>query len=342
MNPNSLKSTVRAILDEGRGVLAADESTPTLTQRFTELDIASTEESRRDYREMLFSGPGLGAFISGMILYDETIRQKTKDGIPFPDAMAKAGIVPGIKVDTGAKDLAASAGEKVTEGLDGLRDRLAEYRVMGARFAKWRAVITIGDGIPTDRCIYTNAHALARYAALCQEADIVPIVEPEVTMDGDHTIETCYEVTERMLSVVFRELFDQHVALEYVLLKANMVISGKKCPEQAGVQEVAERTIDCLRNAVPAAVPGVVFLSGGQKDELASAHLNAMNLLDPQPWELSFSYARALQGPALRTWLGQDSLVEAAQQALYHRARCNHAARIGKYSPDVEQPPPVT
>jgi fructose-bisphosphate aldolase, class I len=334
-----LGATIEHLLGDGKGILAADESTPTITKRFDKLGIESTADSRRDYRQMLFSTPGIGDFISGAILYDETIRSETSDGTPFPEAMKQAGIMAGIKVDTGAKDLAGAPGEKVTEGLDGLRERLAEYYGMGARFAKWRAVIAIGDGIPSRYCIDTNAHALARYAALCQEAGIVPIVEPEVTMDGGHSIDRCYDATTATLHVLFDELYEQRVVLEHILLKANMVISGSECPEQAGVDEVADKTLECLRRVVPAAVPGVVFLSGGQSNELASAHLNAMNRRGPVPWILSFSYARALQGPAMEAWRGEASNVETAQKALHHRARCNSAARRGEYSEEMEAVP---
>lgn len=336
MDGYSLGATVADLIGKGRGILAADESTPTLTKRFDALDIPSTEESRRNYREMLFSTPRLSDYIGGVILYDETIRQHTQDGTPFPEALTAWGLVTGIKVDTGAKDLALSPGEKVTEGLDGLRERLAEYRDIGARFAKWRAVIAIGDGLPTDRCIQANAHALGRYAALCQEAEIVPIVEPEVTMDGSHTIQRCYETTALTLHQVFNEIFSQGVDPEHILLKANMVISGNECLEQADVQEVAARTIDCMRRVVPPVVPAIVFLSGGQSDELASAHLDAMNRLGEQAWDLSFSYARALQGPAIKAWRGDEGNNTSAQAALLHRARCNGAARAGKYSQDME------
>ncbi|CAN5762264.1 fructose-bisphosphate aldolase class I [soil metagenome] len=341
MSAPELGSTVRELIAEGKGILAADESTPTITKRFARLGIDSTADIRRNYREILCSTSGLSEFVSGVILYDETIRQQTRAGVPFPNALKEWGIIPGIKVDTGAKDLAGSNGEKVTEGLDGLRERLAEYGEMGARFAKWRAVIAIGEGKPTDYCLATNAHALGRYAALCQEAGVVPIVEPEVTMDGDHTIDDCYAATERTLHELFDELLDQHVELEHILLKANMVISGKDCPQQAGVEEVARKSIRCLRNVVPAAVRGVVFLSGGQSARLATAHLNEMNRLDDQPWRLGFSYARALQGPALESWRGEDANREAAQNALHHRARCTSAATLGKYSADMELADPV-
>ena len=332
-----LEETARAIVTPGKGILAADESSPTIAKRFTSIDVESTEENRRDYRELLFRTEGAEEFVSGVILFDETIRQNAADGTPLPRILEDKGIIPGIKVDTGAKQLASSPNEKVTEGLDGLRDRLAEYRGIGARFAKWRAVIAIGDGIPTDYCIDTNAHALARYAALCIEAGIVPIVEPEVLMDGSHTIERCYDATERTLRKVFAELAAQRVPLEQILLKPNMVLSGKECPVQASVREVAEATTACFERVVPAAVPGVVFLSGGQSDELATAHLNEMNRIGAAPWELSFSYGRALQAPALKAWGGKASNVGAGQQAYYHRARCNGAARYGKYTEAMEK-----
>jgi fructose-bisphosphate aldolase class I len=287
---------------------------------------------------MLFTTAGIEEFISGVILFDETIRQKADDGTAFPEVLSRQGIIPGIKVDKGAKPLAGAPGEKVTEGLDGLRERLAEYKRLGARFAKWRAVITIGDGMPSAYCIDANSHALGRYAALCQEAGLVPIVEPEVLMDGDHTIERCFDVTEAVLSSVFRALRDQRVALERLLLKPNMVLPGTDCPRQASVAEVAEATVRCLLRAVPAAVPGVVFLSGGQAEELATARLNAMNTLTgPYPWELSFSYARALQGPAMKAWGGETRNIAGAQKAFYHRAKCNSAARYGRYTPELER-----
>ena len=333
-NPEEI---ARALVAPGKGILAADESSPTIAKRFASIDVESTETNRRDYRELLFSTAGAEEFISGVILYDETIRQEAANGTRLVDGLEKAGIIPGIKVDTGAKALAGSPEEKVTEGLDGLRDRLAEYRDLGARFAKWRAVITIGDGIPSDYCLNTNAHALARYAALCLEADVVPIVEPEVLMDGGHDIARCFDVTERTLTKVFGELHAQHVALEQILLKPNMVLSGKDCPQQADVREVAEATLRCFRRTVPAAVPGVVFLSGGQSDELATAHLNEMNAIGNVPWELSFSYGRALQAPTLKAWGGRSEQRAAAQDAFLHRARCNGAARSGGYSAEMEQ-----
>ena len=336
MAQNPLEEVAQSIVAPGKGILAADESTGTIEKRLKSIDVPSTEENRRAYRELLFRTAGANEFVSGVILYDETIRQNAADGTPLREILASQGIHPGIKVDMGAKQLAGSPKEKVTEGLDGLRERLAEYRSLGAKFAKWRAVITIGEGIPSDYCISTNAHALARYAALCVEAGLVPIVEPEVLMDGSHTIERCHQVTTRTLHKVFRELFTQQVPLEQILLKPNMVLSGSECTTQASVQQVADATLDCFRNSVPAAMPGIVFLSGGQSDELASAHLSKMNELGGGPWELSFSYGRALQAPALKAWRGSADNVEAAQKALYHRAKCNGAARYGKYSDAME------
>jgi len=338
MSIQELEKTARAMVAEGKGILAIDESFPTIKKRFDSINIESTEESRRTYRDLLITNPGGNDYISGMILFDETIRQKAADGTPFPEAMIKQGIMPGIKVDTGAKDLAGHPGEKVTEGLDGLRDRLAEYKELGAKFAKWRAVITIGDGIPSTGCIEANAHALARYAALCQETGIVPMVEPEVLMDADNTIERCYEVTETTLKTVFHELYKQSVTMEHTILKTNMIISGKQCPNQADVQEVADLTVNCLLNCVPAALPGIVFLSGGQSAELATAHLNAMNANNENlPWPLSFSYGRALQEPCLKTWAGKEDNVVAAQATLLHREKCNGLACLGEYSKDLEQ-----
>ncbi len=338
MTTETLDATARALVPPGRGILAADESHPSIAKRFEALGIENTPENRRSYRQMLFTTGGAAEYISGVILFDETIRQKSDDGTPFADLLARQGIIPGIKVDKGAKPLPGAPGEQVTEGLDGLRDRLNEYKGLGARFAKWRAVIAIGPGIPSHYCIEANAHALARYAALCQEAGLVPIVEPEVLMDGDHTIERCSEATETTLHMVFHALHDQRVRLEGMLLKPNMVLSGKSCPRQAGVQEVADATVRCFRRAVPAAVPGVVFLSGGQSDELATAHLNAMNAMPgPQPWQLSFSYGRALQAPALKAWNGQPTRLGEGQKAFYHRARCNGAARHGRYTPELER-----
>ena len=334
---DTLESTARALVAPGKGILAADESSPTIAKRFASIDVESSEENRRDYRELLFRTAGAEEFISGVILFDETIRQQAADGTRLVEVLEKVGIIPGIKVDTGAKNLAGAANEKVTEGLDGLRERLADYREMGARFAKWRAVIAIEDGIPSDYCLQTNAHALARYAALCLEAGVVPIVEPEVLMDGTHDIGRCFDVTERTLEAVFGELHAQRVALEQILLKPNMVLSGKDCAKQADVREVAEQTLRCFRRTVPAAVPGIVFLSGGQSDELATAHLNEMNAIGNAPWELSFSYGRALQAPALSAWGGKAAQREAAQGAFLHRARCNGAARSGGYTQAMEQ-----
>jgi fructose-bisphosphate aldolase class I len=338
MSIMQLESTARALVSPGRGILAADESHPSIEKRFSALGIENIAENRRVYRQMLFTTPGAAEFISGVILFDETIRQQADDGTALGNLLAERGMIPGIKVDTGTKALAGSAGELITEGLDGLRERLAEYRGLGARFAKWRAVITIGAGIPTPSCIDTNAHALARYAALCQEAGLVPIVEPEVLMDGDHPIERCFEVTETTLHTVFAALHRQRVALEGMLLKPNMVLSGKSCPRQAGVQEVSEATVRCLRRTVPAAVPGIVFLSGGQSDELATAHLNAMNTMgETHPWQLSFSYGRALQAAAQKAWKGDRGRVAAGQNAFHHRARLNALARSGRYAPEMEQ-----
>ena len=333
----ALERTAREMVADGKGILAADESNATMSMRLEQVEVEPTEEARRRFRELVFTTEGVEEHISGVILFDETLRQSSSDGVPFPELLAQRGVIPGIKVDTGAKPLAGAPGEKVTEGLDGLRDRLADYSEMGARFCKWRAVITIGDGIPTDYCLRTNAHALGRYAALCQEAGLVPIVEPEVLMDGDHAIDRSYETTVATLHHVFRELFEQRVACEGLLLKANMVMSGYDCPDQAGVQEVAERTLRSLRQTVPAAVPGVVFLSGGQSDQRASAHLDAMSRVEGLPWEISFSYGRALLGLSLETWRGEQSNLAAAQAALQHRARLTGAARRGEYSEEMEQ-----
>jgi fructose-bisphosphate aldolase, class I len=337
MVAQEIHETAEAIVAEGKGILAADESTGTIKKRFDSIGVESTEETRRAYRELLFTTEGVEEYISGVILYDETIRQRAADGTPFPKLLESKGIIPGIKVDKGAKPLALAEGETVTEGLDGLRERLAEYRDLGARFTKWRAVITIGGGIPSEYCIWTNAHALARYAALSEEAGLVPIVEPEVLMDGDHTIERSFEVTSRTLHAVFTELRDQRVQPEGMLLKPNMVLSGYDCPEQASDEEVARETIRCFRRHVPAAVPGVVFLSGGQSDEQATARLSAMNAMGPHPWQLSFSYGRALQAPALKAWAGKEENVEAARRAYYHRAKMNSAARTGMYAPEMEK-----
>ncbi|WP_353252982.1 class I fructose-bisphosphate aldolase [Salinisphaera sp. PC39] len=337
MQAQALIDTANELVAPGKGILAADESTGTIKKRLASIDVESTEENRRAYRNLLFTTPGVEDFISGVILFEETLFQKADDGTPFPDLLAAKGIVPGIKVDKGAKPLAGFEGEKVTEGLDGLRERLADYREAGARFAKWRAVIDIGEHIPSDNCIDVNAHALARYAALCQEAGIVPIVEPEVLMDGAHSIERCEAVTARVLARVFAELDAQGVLFEGMLLKPNMVIAGKECPQQAGVAQVAEATLRCLKRYVPAAVPGIVFLSGGQSDEVATAHLDAMNRIGGAPWRLSFSYGRALQAPALKAWSGKPDNVPAAQEAYFKRAKCNGAATRGEYSEDMER-----
>jgi fructose-bisphosphate aldolase class I len=334
-----LTSIARALVAPGKGILAADESDGTIKKRFDSIGTESTEDRRRAYREMLFTTPGMGEFISGVILFDETIRQSASDGRPFTKVLEETGVIPGIKVDTGSKPLAAFPGEEVTEGLDGLRGRLAEYAGLGARFAKWRAVINIDvtAGVPTGVGIAANAHALARYAALCQEAGIVPIVEPEVMMEGDHTIDACFDATRRTLHTVYEELFLQRVDLPGTLLKPNMVLSGKKCPVQAGPDEVAAATIRCFLETVPAAVPGIVFLSGGQTDEQATANLNAMNARGLSlPWQLSFSYGRALQAPALKAWGGVDENLGEGQKAFYHRAKLNGAARYGTYTPEME------
>jgi fructose-bisphosphate aldolase, class I len=335
MAVQELQEVARAIVAEGKGILAADESDGTIKKRFDSIGVESTEENRRAYRDLLFTTEGVEEYISGVILFDETIRQKSADGTPFPQLLESKGIIPGIKVDKGAKPLALAEEETITEGLDGLRDRLVEYRELGARFTKWRAVISIGKGIPSEYCIWANAHALARYAALSEEAGLVPIVEPEVLMDGDHTLERSFEVTSRTLHAVFTELRDQRVQPEGILLKPNMVLSGYESPDQASDEEVAEETLRCFRRHVPAAVPGIVFLSGGQSDEQATARLSTMNALGPHPWQLSFSYGRALQAPALKAWGGDN--VEAAQRAYYHRAKMNSAARTGMYAPEMER-----
>jgi fructose-bisphosphate aldolase, class I len=364
MNMQELIDTARTLVAGDKGLLAMDESNPTCNKRFARLGIPQTEGARRAYRELIVTTPGLGACISGAIFYDETIRQQKKDGTPFVKAITDAGIIPGIKVDTGAKDMAGYPGEKVTEGLDGLRNRLAEYSQMGARFAKWRAVIAVGDGIPSRGCIEANAQALARFAALCQEAGLVPVVEPEVLMDGGHTLERCGEVTEEVLRTVFNQLYTQRVMLEGMILKPNMVLSGLTCPQEEKVSEVgvgeqqyqvrlidrrqddvsevdkaADATVKCLLRAVPAAVPGIAFLSGGQPAELASTRLNAMNVRfkSQLPWALAFSFARAIQQPALEIWQGKEANVLAAQKALYYRARCNRAARRGEYNAATER-----
>jgi fructose-bisphosphate aldolase class I len=329
-----LELTARALVAPGKGILAADESDGTIKKRFDSIDVESTEDNRRAYRELLFTTEGVEDYISGVILFDETIRQQAADGTPFPELLASKGIIPGIKVDLGAKPLALTDGETITEGLDGLRGRLEEYRALGARFAKWRATYSIGEDLPSEYCVWTNAHALARYAALCQEAGIVPIVEPEVLQDGTHTIDESAKVTGRVLHGVYTELRDQRVDFAGTLLKPNMVMSGYEASSRAGVDEVAERTLDVFMRHVPAAVPGIVFLSGGQSDEDATAHLNAMNARGPHPWELSFSYGRALQAPALKAWAGSN--VEAGQQAYLRRAKLNGAARSGAYAPEME------
>jgi fructose-bisphosphate aldolase class I len=338
MSEASLQETARALVADGKGILAADESTGTIKKRLDSINVESTEANRRDYRTLLFTAPGAGNHISGVILFDETIRQNAADGTPLVEIIQDAGIIPGIKVDKGAKPLAGHPDETVTEGLDGLRERLEEYAELGARFTKWRAVYRIGEVIPSPACITTNAHALGRFAALSQEAGLVPIVEPEVLMDGDHDIDDCAEVTEEALRTVFAELAVQEVLLEGMLLKPNMVLSGKDCPEQAGVEEVAARTLRCLRRTVPAAVPGMVFLSGGQSDEAATLHLNTMNKLagrasaEPAPWKLSFSYGRALQAAPLKAWAGDSDNLAAAQAALMERAKANGAATLGQYA----------
>lgn len=332
---NDLENIARALVAPGRGILAADESTPTITKRFQAVGLPCTEETRRAYREMLFTTPEIGDCISGVILFDETIRQKAKDGTSFVQVLQQRGIIPGIKVDKGAKPLVRFPGEKVTEGLDGLRERLDEYLQLGARFTKWRAVIRMGDGIPTRIALAANAHALVRFAAQSQEAGLVPIVEPEVLMDGNHNIQQCGEVTETMVRLLFQELAGHHVALEQMLLKVNMVLPGEDCPQHASALEIAEATLRCLRHAVPPAVPGIVFLSGGQADIPATENLNVMNVIDGVPWQLSFSYGRALQAAALKAWHGGD--VPAGQQAFLHRAKCNSAARYGHYSEETEE-----
>lgn len=337
MSAQELLTTARAMMAPGKGILAMDESTGTSNRRFEQVGIATTVENRRAYRELIITTPGLGNYISGAILYDETIRQSTQDGVPFVKALNDAGIIPGIKLDAGAKDLAGHPGEKVTEGLDGLRERIAEYYEIGARFAKWRAVITIGEDIPSRSCIEANAHALARYAALCQEGGLVPIVEPEVLMDGNHTLDRCFEVTEATLEAVFNQLYDQRVVLEQMILKPNMVLSGKECPQQASVDEVADATVTCLRRMVPGAVPGIAFLSGGQSSALAAAHLNTMHVKYGSilPWRLTFSYSRAIQQPALEAWRGQNETVEEAQRLLLHWAQCHSVASLGQYNTDM-------
>jgi len=338
MNVQELLNTVQVLIGGDKGLLAMDESNPTCNKRFAKLSIPQNEETRRAYRELIVTTPGLNESISGAILYDETIRQKKKDGTLFIKALIDAKIIPGIKVDTGAKEMAGHPQEKITEGLDGLRDRLKEYVQMGVRFAKWRAVIAIGNGIPSRGCIEANAQVLARYAALCQENGLVPIVEPEVLMDGAHTLKQCCEVTTEVLRTVFNQLYTQGVMLEGMLLKPNMILPGLTCSKQESVDEVADSTVKCLLRTVPAAVPGIMFLSGGQSCELASARLNAMNARFKLelPWALSFSFARAIQQPALEIWQGKEGNILAAQQALYHRAKCNQAARRGEYNALME------
>jgi fructose-bisphosphate aldolase, class I len=337
MSAHQLHETARAIVADHKGILAADESTGTIKKRFDSIGVESTEETRRAYRDMLFTTPGFEEHVGGVILYDETIRQSSSDGTPFAELLAAKGVVPGIKVDTGAKPLALRADEVVTFGLDGLPERCEEYVGLGARFAKWRAVITIGDGIPTRGCILANAHALARYAAICQDAGLVPIVEPEVLMDADNSIEVCRDVTDRTLTAVFDELWEQGVDLDGTLLKPNMVIAGKGCSDQAPPSRVAELTVDLFRRVVPAAVPGIVFLSGGQSELEATENLDAINRVEGSPWPLSFSYGRALQASALKAWSGEPANVEAGQSAFLHRARMNALAAAGQWSAEIEQ-----
>lgn len=333
-----LRATTQAMVAPGKGILAMDESKGTCDRRFEKLGIPTTEERRRTYRELILTTPDLAEFISGAILFDETIRQSTQAGVPFVQVMQEAGMIPGIKVDLGTKDLAGCEGEKVTEGLDGLGDRIAEYYQMGARFAKWRAVIAISDDLPSETCLVANAHALARYAALCQAGGLVPIVEPEVLIDGEHSIERCYEVTERTLQIVFEQLRLNRVEFDKMILKPSMVISGSNCPVQASVEQVAQMTVNCLRNNVPVAIPGIAFLSGGQSNEHATAHLNLIHAKfgTQCPWTITFSYARAIQQPALDYWHGDDANIPIAQQLLYHRAKLNGAASIGHYSSEME------
>jgi fructose-bisphosphate aldolase class I len=338
MNIAELNAIAKALVATGKGIIAMDESAPTIAKRFKKVGIEDNVENRRVYRQLLLSTPALSNYISGAILFDETIRQTTADGVPFADYMKKIGIIPGIKVDKGMKDLAGFPGEKVSEGLDGLRERLVEYYKMGARFSKWRATIQIGPGIPTAFCIEANAHALARYSALCQENGLVPIVEPEVLIDGNHTLEQCYDASLATLRVVFRQLTEHRVAFEGVILKASMVISGLATPKRAGVDEVADATVRCLLNAVPASLPGIVFLSGGQGNEEATAHLNAMNARHPKlPWPLTFSYSRALQQPVMETWKGNTANAAAAQKQLLRRAKFNGLAATGSYKPQMEK-----
>jgi fructose-bisphosphate aldolase class I len=337
MDKTLLAKTAAAMVARGKGVLAADESSGTCEKRFKSVNVECTEENRRAYRGLLFATPGAEQYVSGVILFDETLRQKTTDGVPFPAYLAGKGILPGIKVDKGAHDLALCPGEKVTEGLDGLRARLAEYFKLGARFAKWRAVITIGEGIPSHACLYANAHALARYAALCQEASIVPMIEPEVLLDGGHSVERAEEVTEATLRATYAAIAAYGVSVEHLILKTSMVVSGKDHARQAPVDEVAERTVRVLKRTVPAAQPGIVFLSGGQSDLDATAHLNAMNNMKGLPWPLTFSYSRALQNPALKAWSGKAANLAAAQKAFHHRAHMNGLAALGKWKPELER-----
>jgi len=337
MGANEIETNAKRMVAPGKGILAADESDGTIKKRFDSINVESTEENRRSYREMLFTTEGIEEFISGVILFSETIRQKTLEGTPFSTLLSSHGIIPGIKVDKGAKPLAGAPGETITEGLDGLRERLKEYYDLGARFTKWRAVIKIGDGLPTEKAIDTNAHALARFAILSQEASLVPIVEPEVLMDGDHTIERCYEVSLSTLRSVFSELKKQGALLSGMVLKPNMILSGKECPDQASMHEVADHTVRCLGNCVPGLLPGIAFLSGGQSYENATAHLNAMNALGNHPWELSFSYGRALQAPALKVWGGNFTNITHAKKVFYHRCKCNGAARSGIYAEAMEK-----
>jgi len=337
MSQQELESIAQAMVAKGKGILAADESMGTIKNRFDSIKIESNENNRRAYREMLFTTKGLEEAVSGVILFDETLRTAASDGTQFSQVLSKKGIMPGIKVDKGPVAIPSFPGESVTEGLDGLRARVKEYRELGAKFAKWRAVIAIGDGIPTYTCLQANAHALARYAALCQEGGIVPIVEPEVLLDGNHTIERCEEVTQETLRLTFAALLEQRIHLEGIILKPSMVVSGKANARQAGVDEVAERTIRCLKRTVPGAVPGIAFLSGGQSAVSATEHLNKMNQLGPHPWQVSFSYARALQDPALKAWKGEPGNVAAAQKIFYHRAKMNSAARSGSYTKKMEE-----
>jgi len=337
MDQALLSKTAAAMVAKGKGILAADESSGTCEKRFQSVNVECTEENRRAYRALLFGTPGVEQYLSGVILFDETARQKANDGAPFPEYLAKKGVIPGIKVDKGTVEIPLAPGEKVTEGLDGLAKRLDEYFKLGCRFAKWRAVIAIGKGIPTHTCLYANAHVLARYAAACQQASIVPMIEPEVLLDGDHTIERCEEVVEQTLRATYAAVAAYNVSLEHLILKTSMVVSGKDNRRQAGVDEVAERTVRVLKRTVPAAQPGIVFLSGGQPDEAATAHLNAMSAMKNLPWPLTFSYSRALQNPALKAWKGQAGNVAAAQKAFYHRAHMNGLAAQGKWRPELER-----